>query len=74
MEQSEIINQMITHIIDDKNTEANDAFQNLISAKINDALEAKKIEVAQSIYNSQEVEEPSDDEDVEEQEQEVEQT
>jgi len=74
MEQSEIINQMITHIIDNKNTEANDAFQNLISAKLNDALEAKKIEVAQSIYNHQDVEEPSEDEEVEDQEQEIEQT
>lgn len=74
MEQSELIDQMINDIMDDKNTEAGDAFQHLISSKLNDALEAKKIEVAQSIYNYQEVEEPSEEEGIEDDEQEAEQT
>jgi len=74
MDKSEIINQMINHIIDNKNTEAGESFNSLISAKLNDALEAKKIEVAQTIYNYQEVDEPTDEEEVEEIEQEAEQT
>jgi len=74
MNKSEIINQMINHIIDNKNTEAGESFNSLISAKLNDALEAKKIEVAQTIYNYQEVDEPTDEEEVEEIEQEAEQT
>lgn len=74
MDKSEIINQMINHIIDNKNTEAGESFNSLISAKLNDALEAKKIEVAQTIYNYQEVDEPTEEEEVEEIEQEAEQT
>lgn len=74
MDKSEIINQMINHIIDNKNTEAGESFNSLISTKLNDALEAKKIEVAQTIYNYQEVDEPTDEEEVEEIEQEAEQT
>ena len=74
MDKSEIINQMINHIIDNKNTEAGESFNSLISAKLNDALEAKKIEVAQTIYNYQEVDEPTEEEEVEDIEQEAEQT
>jgi len=74
MEQSELIDQMINDIMDNKNTEAGDAFQHLMAYKLNDALEAKKIEVAQTIYNYQEVDEPTDEEEVEEIEQEAEQT
>ena len=72
MENSELIHSMIDNILDNKNTEAQETFKSLLSQKLNDALEAKKVEVAQSVYSPQEVEEPV--EDVEDTEQETEQT
>ncbi len=72
MENSELIHNMIDNILDNKNTEAQETFKSLLSQKLNDALEAKKVEVAQSIYGTQEVQEP--DESVEDTEQETEQT
>ncbi|NBU97827.1 MAG: hypothetical protein EBS19_06385 [Spirochaetia bacterium] len=72
MENSELIHNMIDNILDNKNSEAQETFKSLLSQKLNDALEAKKVEVAQSIYGTQEVQEP--DESVEDTEQETEQT
>jgi hypothetical protein len=54
----EIINKMIDDIIDGNNTDAKDGFESAFSNKLTDALDARKIELAQSIY-SKEVEDES---------------
>ncbi len=58
MDTKEIINKMIDDIIDGNNTDAKDGFESALSNKLTDALDARKIELAQSIY-SKEVEDES---------------
>ena len=58
MDTRKIINKMIDDIIDGNNTDAKDSFESAISNKLTDALDARKIELAQSIY-SKEVEDES---------------
>ena len=53
MDTREIINKMIDDIIDGNNTDAKDGFESALSAKLTDALDAKKIEIAQSIYSKE---------------------
>lgn len=52
METKEIISQFVDDILDGNNVAAKEAFQNAISVKVSDAIEQKKFEVAQSIYNN----------------------
>ena len=47
---------MIDDIIDGNNTDAKDGFESALSTKLTDAIDARKIEIAQSLY-TQEVEE-----------------
>jgi hypothetical protein len=54
----DIINKMIDDIIDGNNTDAKDSFEAAISNKLTDALDAKKIEIAQSIYSKEVQDEP----------------
>jgi hypothetical protein len=56
VDTAEIINKMIDDIIDGNNTDAKDGFESALSTKLTDAIDARKIEIAQSLYN-QEVEE-----------------
>ena len=56
MDTTEIINKMIDDIIDGNNTDAKDGFESALSTKLTDVIDARKIEIAQSLYN-QEVEE-----------------
>ena len=58
MDTREIINKMIDDIIDGNNTDAKDSFEAAISNKLTDALDAKKIEIAQSIYSKEVADEP----------------
>ena len=58
MDTTEIINKMIDDIIDGNNTDARDGFESALSNKLTDALDARKIELAQSIY-TKEVEDES---------------
>ena len=58
MDTTEIINKMIDDIIDGNNTDAKDGFESALSNKLTDALDARKIELAQSIY-TKEVEDES---------------
>lgn len=58
MDTREIINKMIDDIIDGNNTDAKDSFEAAISNKLTDALDAKKIELAQSIYSKEVEDEP----------------
>ena len=63
MDTAEIINKMIDDIIDGNNTDAKDGFESALSSKLTDALDARKIEIAQSLYNQEvEVEEEEEDE------------
>lgn len=64
MDYKNIINDMIDKIIDNDNVGAQVDFENAIQHKMNDAIEAKKQEVAASIYGSSV--ENSDEESVEE--------
>lgn len=57
MENSDYIQKLVDEIIDGDNTSAKDTFGDLMSGKIHDALDTKKKEVAQSIYNNEPVEE-----------------
>lgn len=66
MDTNEIIDQMIDKIIDGDNTGAQDDFNTAVSAKMTSALDAKKIELAQSIYARQQ-QEPSTETDGQEQ-------
>jgi hypothetical protein len=54
----EIINRMIDDIIDGNNTDAKGGFESALSNKLTDALDARKIELAQSLYNQEEEDEP----------------
>ncbi len=47
---------MIDDIIDGNNSDAKNGFESALSTKLTDAIDARKIEIAQSLYN-QEVEE-----------------
>lgn len=49
---------MIDDIIDGNNTDAKTGFESAISNKLTDALDAKKVELAQSLYNQEEEDEP----------------
>ena len=58
MDTTEIINKMIDDIIDGNNTDAKDGFESALSNKLTDALDVRKIELAQSLYNQEEEDEP----------------
>ena len=58
MDTREIINKMIDDIIDGNNTDAKDGFETALSNKLTDALDARKIELAQSIYTKEVEDEP----------------
>lgn len=62
------IDGMLDKIIDGENVSAQQDFESIIAAKLNDALEAKKQELAVSLYNSPN----QDQEEQEEQENETE--
>lgn len=64
MENNEI-ETMINHIIDGEYDKANNAFGDLVGAKMNDSIEQEKIAVAQQIFNSIDDENSSDLEDEE---------
>jgi hypothetical protein len=58
VDTTEIINKMIDDIIDGNNTDAKDGFESALSNKLTDALDARKIELAQSIYTKEKDNEP----------------
>lgn len=61
MDNVETINSMIDRIISSNNTEAQQDFQTLIAQKMTQALDAKKQEIASSLYAT-----PQDDNGTEE--------
>ena len=67
MDTKEFIDTMIMNILDGENVEAKEKFDQAIGLKVTDALDAKKVEVAQAIY-SREVEDEDQDEYIEQEE------
>ena len=61
MDTTETINSMIDKIIGGDNTSAKEDFEALISAKVTNALDVKKQELAQSIYTDKAEEENTDE-------------
>ena len=53
MDTKEIIDRFVDDVLDGNNLAAKEAFQNAISIKVSDAIEQKKVEVAQSVYNDE---------------------
>ena len=49
---------MIDDIIDGNNTDAKAGFDSAFSSKLTDALDVRKVEIAQSLYNQEEEDEP----------------
>ena len=58
----ETINSMIDKILDGDNVSAKEDFESLITQKMNDALDHKKVEVASSIYGGEQSEVTDDSE------------
>lgn len=60
----EYIEKLVDQIIDGDNTNARETYSDVMSTKISDALEGRKKEIAQSIYDndSQEEIEPEEEE------------
>jgi len=52
MDNQELINSIIDDIISGNNTEAKQSIENILSQKLNDAIDTKKQEVASSIYTT----------------------
>lgn len=65
MDNTEIINNMINKIYGGEHVSAQTDFEALISQKMNDALEQKKQEIAQSLYAEKEPTEEDSTEQVE---------
>ena len=68
MDTKELIDQMITDILAGNNVEAKDIFDQAIGLKVSDALDVKKVEVAQAIYSRDDEEEEEEDQPEEEDE------
>ena len=54
METKDIIDSLIDDIIDGNNAEAQEKFDSAIASKVVDTLDARKRELAQTIYSRQE--------------------
>ena len=54
METKDIIDSLIDDIIDGNNAEAQEKFDSAIASKVVDTLDARKKELAQTIYSRQE--------------------
>ena len=54
METKDIIDSLIDDILDGNNSEAQEKFDSAIATKVVDVLDARKKELAQTIYSSQE--------------------
>lgn len=54
METKDIIDSLIDDVLDGNNSEAQEKFDSAIASKVVDVLDARKRELAQTIYSSQE--------------------
>lgn len=55
MDFSQIIDSMVTDIMNNSSSDARDKFSDIMSAKLTDALDARKIELQQNLYKSEPV-------------------
>lgn len=53
MDTSVVIKSMVDDILSDKSAEALDKFNEIMKFKLSDAIDAKKTEIAQTIYNKE---------------------
>ena len=65
MDTKEVVDQMIDDILAGNNLNAREKFDAAIADKLNDAIAAKKIEVAQSIYGSVDQQDAAQDTEIE---------
>lgn len=54
MEHTEIINQMVDDILNGESASAQEKFEDLVAVKVTSALDARKQDLAQSLYRGSE--------------------
>lgn len=54
MDTQVMINKMIDDILDGNTVDAQDTFGGIMSHKVTDALDAKKVEISQTLYSQEE--------------------
>lgn len=64
MDTKELISKLIDDIVVGNSSDAGETFNTVIGAKLTDALDVKKVEVAQSIYSTPAQEDESNDDEV----------
>ena len=64
---SQLIGSLIDDVLDGNATAAKDKFDNAISLKVSDALNQRKVDIANSLYNDKEQEEEQPEEEEAEQ-------
>jgi len=62
---SQLIGSLIDDVLDGNATAAKDKFDNAISLKVSDALNQRKVDIANSLYNDREQEEQQEEEETE---------
>jgi hypothetical protein len=66
--EPELIDSLIDDILDGNATAAKEKFDGAISVKVSDALDQRKVEIADSLYNDRELPEEDYEEEYEEEE------
>ena len=64
---SQLIGSLIDDVLDGNATAAKDKFDNAVSLKVSDALNQRKVDIANSLYNDREQEEEQQEEEETEQ-------
>ena len=64
MEQAEIIHKFIDDVLDGNSTDAKSTFDDLVSVKVTSALDKRKQELAQTIFNREQQDDKQDSGDV----------
>lgn len=64
MDFSQVIDSMVTDIMNNSSSDARDKFNDIMASKLTDALDAKKVELQQTLYTSEPVTEPESTENV----------
>jgi len=62
---SQLIGSLIDDVLDGNATAAKEKFDDAVSLKVSDALNQRKVEIANSLYNDKEQEEQQEDEEEE---------
>jgi len=62
---SQLIGSLIDDVLDGNATAAKEKFDDAISLKVSDALNQRKVDIANSLYNNKEQEEQQEDEEEE---------